>query len=25
MICGKFLSRVKEILENVDKEKMSVY
>lgn len=25
MICGKFLSRVKEILENVDKQKMSVY
>lgn len=25
LICGKFLSRVKEILENVDKEKMSVY
>ncbi|MEK3766270.1 MULTISPECIES: dihydrolipoamide acetyltransferase family protein [unclassified Solibacillus] len=25
MICGKFLSRVKEILENVDKKKMSVY
>lgn len=25
MICGKFLSRVKEILENVDKDKMSVY
>lgn len=25
MICGKFLSRVKNILENVDKEKMSVY
>ena len=25
LICGKFLSRVKEILENVDIEKMSVY
>lgn len=25
LICGKFLSRVKEILENVDKNKMSVY
>lgn len=25
MICGKFLSRVKKILENVDKDKMSVY
>ena len=25
MICGKFLSRVKNILENVDKDKMSVY
>ena len=25
LICGKFLSRVKEILENVDKQKMSVY
>ena len=25
LVCGKFLSRVKEILENVDKEKMSVY
>ncbi|ATP40921.1 branched-chain alpha-keto acid dehydrogenase subunit E2 [Solibacillus sp. R5-41] len=25
LICGKFLSRVKELLENVDKQKMSVY
>jgi 2-oxoisovalerate dehydrogenase E2 component (dihydrolipoyl transacylase) len=25
LICGKFLSRVKELLENVDKKKMSVY
>lgn len=25
LICGKFLSRVKNILENVDKQKMSVY
>ncbi|WP_274307287.1 dihydrolipoamide acetyltransferase family protein [Solibacillus daqui] len=25
LICGKFLSRVKDILENVDKNKMSVY
>ena len=25
LICGKFLNRVKEILENVNKEKMSVY